>query len=852
MAEIEKYIRLTKNNGDVILTNLIDSDTGEAVEYIKVQNPVGIVPDGKIYKQLDTLEHGVEIFRLILDSFGGKPLVKDTMADMKAASFTEIILLNLGYYKCVQLNGYYVKGDTPAPINYYWNPTSTTIDDGGSVIQIINQVNGRLEHFFQDAVDVRYFGLRSGTQYVNNPNLVNNIFINNQGKTILFDYGTDFTMSMGTYWDNGTVIVPSNTDIVVNGTIRHTESRNGNASMFLVMNVENVNISGSGTLVGYKHKRPPIGVTGQYYQSYYRDVNYSVGQYLDYNSYGYQVVQSGVGTTLPNPTSATPVGTVYQVGGAGGLHLSLIEKGLGEWGYGIYIFSGTNVSINGLTLKEFWGDGSAAGGTDDTIETLAPSINIKYTNCIFDDNRRQGVSIGNGDGITFENCSFTNTYGTLPMAGVDLEPNPTNSDGSLKVGYVRNVLFENCKLNNNYTGLLCFNPFGEIPDRIDNVTLNNCELSQNQTVNLSITRAQNIEITESIIETTTRGDFAGEISVSAINFKVKSCKIVYYKTEANNNNNAIINLRNIFVDLTLPKTFIIENTVFETPNLSKPFITYQQNCTNLDLDISKCNINVKNSGLLNTAGAVTNIGSVSIQYSNITAGSGFITNATTTVGQKFKIYNNNFKVHGNILAATTPYFNASGLILEFYIDGNIFENNDTEVKEFQILRLNNFGTGRSLVYNNTFIGFTRISSELIQTVGSGSSTPSHIIDNNTFVNCNVVNLFSTNRTVNQNLYIRNNKNNTATTGDILRVDGGVGIPAGGWRVLFNLNSFVSLGNFFEVGYQTLTNTNCENNLLNHTFRALNQIEYKQAESLPPTATTEEIITALKDAGLMAP
>ncbi|MCS4229274.1 right-handed parallel beta-helix repeat-containing protein [Sphingobacterium sp. BIGb0165] len=90
-------------------------------------------------------------------------LVKDTMAAMKALSAAEITALQNGTYEGVQLLGYYQKGDTQAPINYYLAPLTPDPgpDDGGSVID----VNGtKLKHRFIDTVDVSYFGVHPSVQ----------------------------------------------------------------------------------------------------------------------------------------------------------------------------------------------------------------------------------------------------------------------------------------------------------------------------------------------------------------------------------------------------------------------------------------------------------------------------------------------------------------------------------------------------------------------------------------------------------------------------------------------------------------------------------------------------------------
>lgn len=87
----------------------------------------------------------------------GQVLQKDTMDEMRNLSSYEILLLKLGVYKHVQLNGYYEKGDTPAPINYMLSDTEKG-DNYGSVIK---EVNYTLKHVFKTVIDLRYFGVRS-------------------------------------------------------------------------------------------------------------------------------------------------------------------------------------------------------------------------------------------------------------------------------------------------------------------------------------------------------------------------------------------------------------------------------------------------------------------------------------------------------------------------------------------------------------------------------------------------------------------------------------------------------------------------------------------------------------------
>jgi hypothetical protein len=57
-------------------------------------------------------------------------LVKETVLELKALTLAEISDLESGVYSGVLLLGYDLKGDTPAPIEYYITNTMDEPDDG--------------------------------------------------------------------------------------------------------------------------------------------------------------------------------------------------------------------------------------------------------------------------------------------------------------------------------------------------------------------------------------------------------------------------------------------------------------------------------------------------------------------------------------------------------------------------------------------------------------------------------------------------------------------------------------------------------------------------------------------------
>lgn len=140
----------------------------------------------------------------------------------------------------------------------------------------------------------------------------------------------------------------------------------------------------------------------------------------------------------------------------------------GEWGYGVAIKSSTNITLDNLKISECWGDGI---NLNNNGNGSILNKNITINNCICDSNRRQGMSIENGDTINVINSQFNNTGNnnlhTAPSAGCDVEPGAKQN--------VKNVLFDNCSFNSNYgAGLLLDGT------KVSLITVNNCKLINNK------------------------------------------------------------------------------------------------------------------------------------------------------------------------------------------------------------------------------------------------------------------------------------------------------------------------------------------------------------------------------------
>ena len=99
----------------------------------------------------------------------------------------------------------------------------------------------------------------------------------------------------------------------------------------------------------------------------------------------------------------------------------------GEWGMGIHVIQGSNnISISNMTISDCWGDGIFLGDS--------PAVtDITIDGVIADNNRRQGLSITDAKRVTVKNSVFKNTNGTLPEAGIDIEPDANQTSEGIEI-----------------------------------------------------------------------------------------------------------------------------------------------------------------------------------------------------------------------------------------------------------------------------------------------------------------------------------------------------------------------------------------------------------------------------------
>lgn len=130
---------------------------------------------------------------------------------------------------------------------------------------------------------------------------------------------------------------------------------------------------------------------------------------------------------------------VYVRGNGATLRMNKAAYTSGEQAHIFDISGSENVVIEDINANDSGGDGFYIGAY---LSTTPYNRNITLRNCRADNNRRQGLSVISVDGLQVENCRFSNTKGTAPQSGVDIEPN-----GQLDL--LKHIRFVNCTADGN-------------------------------------------------------------------------------------------------------------------------------------------------------------------------------------------------------------------------------------------------------------------------------------------------------------------------------------------------------------------------------------------------------------------
>lgn len=156
----------------------------------------------------------------------------------------------------------------------------------------------------------------------------------------------------------------------------------------------------------------------------------------------------------------------------------------GEWGHGIRVRGCSGVTIRNINISRCWGDGISAGGIMKPGEPSRPGRDYVFEKVVCTENRRQGLTIGSSRGVRIRNCEFSDTGGTAPGAGIDIEPD---------IDVASDVLIENCLVRGNR------GPGIALYKRAAEVTIRNCTIARNRGDGILAVTAIDCVFTDNII-----------------------------------------------------------------------------------------------------------------------------------------------------------------------------------------------------------------------------------------------------------------------------------------------------------------------------------------------------------------
>lgn len=120
---------------------------------------------------------------------------------------------------------------------------------------------------------------------------------------------------------------------------------------------------------------------------------------------------------------------VHIIGNGATLQMNKPAYSSGEQAHIFDISGSENIVIEGIQANDSGGDGFYIGN----YEASQPYCkDVVLRDCVANNNRRQGLSVISADGLLVERCRFTNTTGTAPKSGVDIEPNNNSGQDVLK------------------------------------------------------------------------------------------------------------------------------------------------------------------------------------------------------------------------------------------------------------------------------------------------------------------------------------------------------------------------------------------------------------------------------------
>jgi polygalacturonase len=146
----------------------------------------------------------------------------------------------------------------------------------------------------------------------------------------------------------------------------------------------------------------------------------------------------------------------------------------GEGGHCIRVRGCSRVTIRDIRLSKGWGDGLVVGPKPVWGKNFIYSRDVAVANIVCNGNRRNGLSITNVIGMDVYDSEFSDTRGTTPQCGIDIEPSK-DIDGS---GYNDSVHIENCVMSGNAA-------YGiNVWKNVRNLSITKCRIEKNHSCGL--------------------------------------------------------------------------------------------------------------------------------------------------------------------------------------------------------------------------------------------------------------------------------------------------------------------------------------------------------------------------------
>lgn len=157
----------------------------------------------------------------------------------------------------------------------------------------------------------------------------------------------------------------------------------------------------------------------------------------------------------------------------------------GEWGHGIMIRGSSRVTVRNIHVSGCWGDGISIGAVKHRGGRVVSSSDVVIAGVVCTRNRRQGLTIGRSRRVRVRDSEFSDTSGTLPGCGIDIEPDA--GDGA------HDVRIENCLVRGNQ------GPGIQLYWRVSGVTITRCTIEGNRSYGVLSVGATNAVITRNRI-----------------------------------------------------------------------------------------------------------------------------------------------------------------------------------------------------------------------------------------------------------------------------------------------------------------------------------------------------------------